>query len=68
MQGLYAETDSSGDVIWVWLKERRDAVARPVIDASRLTGAAAELPCYGASKEAIKSWLESAVVKTETRP
>jgi len=52
-----AETDISGDVVWVWRSGEGDRTARPVGDPGRCLVELDRAEFHGAPGEAISDWL-----------
>lgn len=52
-----AETNGSGDVVWLWRVGAGDRVAKPIKDPGRHLGEISSAEVYGARIEVISDWL-----------
>lgn len=54
---LIAETGDSGEVVWVWVSNGTDRVARPLTPRRAASLHVDEAQVSGANRDAVKRWL-----------
>jgi|GEM_PF-2349830 len=53
---LIAETDESGRVLWVWIKEKGASRVRPARDLPKERKLLEGAKCHGAAPESLRRW------------
>lgn len=52
-----AETDGSGNVVWLWRVGAGDRIAKPITDPVNHVGEIATADVYGAKVDVVETWL-----------